>query len=170
MRFTKPAGRNPIDQLQVVGQPITRIDGPLKVTGAAPYAYEWHDVAANQAYGYILGAGVAKGCITRMDIAAAKAAPGVVVVVTALEHEPSAIAFGSTVHLFGGATVAHYHQAIALVVAETTGQVSPVSTANHRTAQCAMVTRTANRIFKCSAVPSASNRSTRRSCSACCLG
>ena len=46
MKFETPATTNPIDQLKVVGQPISRIDGPLKTTGTAPYAYERHDVVA----------------------------------------------------------------------------------------------------------------------------
>ena len=54
MDFTTPAGPNPIDRLTVVGKPVTRIDGPRKVTGTAPYAYERHDVVSNPAYGYIV--------------------------------------------------------------------------------------------------------------------
>jgi len=120
MQFATPARRNPIDQLKVVGHPVIRIDGPLKVTGTAPYAYERHNVVANQAYGYVVGAAIAKGRIVRIDTAAAKAAPGVVTVITTLEYEPVATPpFRQTANLFGGAEVAHYHQAIALVVAET---------------------------------------------------
>ena len=59
MDFTTPSGRNPIDRLKIVGRPVARIDGPLKVTGTAPYAYERHDVIPNQAYGYVVGATVA---------------------------------------------------------------------------------------------------------------
>jgi hypothetical protein len=40
MRFDNPATSNPIDQLKVIGKPTDRIDGPLKTTGTAPYAYE----------------------------------------------------------------------------------------------------------------------------------
>lgn len=40
MKFDKPAGENTIDQLKVVGRPHDRIDGPLKTTGTARYAYE----------------------------------------------------------------------------------------------------------------------------------
>ena len=77
MKFDTPATSNPIDQLKVVGKPVDRIDGPLKTTGTAPYAYDRHDVVANQAYGYIVGSAIAKGRIASMDLAAAKAAPGV---------------------------------------------------------------------------------------------
>ena len=46
MKFDNPATTNPIDQLKVVGKPTDRIDGPLKTTGTAPYAYERNDVGA----------------------------------------------------------------------------------------------------------------------------
>ena len=49
MKFENPATTNPIDRLTVVGKPTDRIDGPLKVSGRAPYAYERHDVVPNQA-------------------------------------------------------------------------------------------------------------------------
>ena len=49
MKFDSPAGPNPIDQLKVVGRPLDRIDGPLKTTGGAPYAYERHEAAPNAA-------------------------------------------------------------------------------------------------------------------------
>ena len=120
MKFDQPAGTNPIDQMKVVGRPIDRIDGPLKTTGTAPYAHERHDVVPNQAYGWIVGAGVAKGRINRMDTNEAKAAPGVIAVVTTLDY-PKALPLGmmNTATLFGGADIQHYHQAIAVVVAET---------------------------------------------------
>ena len=120
MKFDQPAATNPIDRMTVVGRPTDRIDGPLKTTGTAPYAYERHDVAPDQAYGYIVGAGIARGRITRIDTSAAKAAPGVVTIVTTLDY-PKALPLGmmNTATLFGGAEVQHYHQAIAVVVAET---------------------------------------------------
>jgi xanthine dehydrogenase YagR molybdenum-binding subunit len=83
MKFDTPATTNPIDQLKVIGQPVDRIEGPLKTTGTAPYAYEHHDVAPNVAYGYVIGSGIAKGRITSMDLTAAEAAPGVLGIVTA---------------------------------------------------------------------------------------
>jgi xanthine dehydrogenase YagR molybdenum-binding subunit len=120
MKFDTPAGHNPIDQMKVVGRPTDRIDGKYKTTGTAPYAYERHDVAPGQAYGVILGAGIAKGRINAMDTRRAKAAPGVITVVTTLDYpEPLPLGRMNTAHLFGGAEVAHYHQAIAVVVAET---------------------------------------------------
>ncbi|ETJ32410.1 hypothetical protein Q604_UNBC13131G0001, partial [human gut metagenome] len=54
-----------------------RIDGPLKTTGTARYAYEWHEEAPNAAYGYIVGSAIAKGCLTALDTDAAQKGPGV---------------------------------------------------------------------------------------------
>ncbi|MBL6458332.1 xanthine dehydrogenase family protein molybdopterin-binding subunit [Belnapia sp. T6] len=119
MKFDTPAGANPIDQLKVVGQPLDRIDGPLKTTGTAPYAYERHDVAPNQAYGHVVGAGIARGRVTAMDIAAARAAAGVIAIVTTLDTPRLAKAKRNAAPLFGGAEIQHYHQAIAVVVAES---------------------------------------------------
>ncbi|WP_293877385.1 MULTISPECIES: aldehyde oxidoreductase molybdenum-binding subunit PaoC [unclassified Sphingomonas] len=119
MKFDTPAGQNPIDQLKVIGKPTDRIDGKFKATGKAPYAYERHDVAPNAAYGYVVGAGIAKGRIASMDLGAAKAAPGVLTIVTAETAGPLGKGNMNTAKLLGGPQVDHYHQAIALVVAET---------------------------------------------------
>ncbi|HEV2571529.1 MAG TPA: aldehyde oxidoreductase molybdenum-binding subunit PaoC [Beijerinckiaceae bacterium] len=119
MRFDSPSTTNPIDQLKVVGQPLDRIDGPFKTTGTARYAYEQHDVVANQAYGYVVGAAIAKGRIVSMDLAAAQAAPGVVAIVTAENAGKLSKGSLNTAMLLGGPQIQHYHQAVALVVAET---------------------------------------------------
>jgi xanthine dehydrogenase YagR molybdenum-binding subunit len=119
MKFDTPATKNPIDQLKVVGKPVDRIDGPLKTTGTAPYAYERHDIAPNAAYGFILGSAIAKGRIAAMDLSAAKAAPGVITIVTAQNAGKLGKGNFNTALLLGGPEIQHYHQAIALVVAET---------------------------------------------------
>jgi xanthine dehydrogenase YagR molybdenum-binding subunit len=119
MKFDTPAGNNPIDQLKVVGQAVDRVDGRLKTTGTARYAYEQHDVVANQAYGHVLGAGIAKGRIAAMDIARARAAPGVIAIVTAENAGKLAKGDRNIAKLLGGPVIDHYHQAIALVVAES---------------------------------------------------
>ena len=119
MKFDKPATDNPIDRLKVVGQPYDRIDGARKVTGAARYAYEQHDVVSNPAYGYVLGAGIAKGRIASIDLDAAGKAPGVLAVVTAKEAGALKKGKRNTARLLAGPEVEHYHQAVALVVAES---------------------------------------------------
>src|SRR4051794_1540293 len=119
MKFDTPATTNPIDQLKVVGKPFDRIDGRYKTTGTAPYAYERHDAAPNAVYGFVVGSAIAKGRITAMDTSAAKAAPGVLAVVTTLETPRFEKGQMNIAHLFGGAEIQHYHQAIAIVVAES---------------------------------------------------
>jgi xanthine dehydrogenase YagR molybdenum-binding subunit len=119
MKFDTPATTNPIDQLKVIGKPIDRIDGPLKTTGKAPYAYERHDVVPNQAYGYVLGAAISKGRIRSMDIARAKAASGVLTIVSAENAGKLGKGRLNIAKLLGGPDIQHYHQAIAVVVAET---------------------------------------------------
>jgi xanthine dehydrogenase YagR molybdenum-binding subunit len=119
MKFDTPATTNPIDQLKVIGKPTDRIDGPLKTTGTAPYAHDRHDVVPNQAYGYVVGSAVARGRITSIDLSAAKAAPGVLAIVTADNAGKLGKGSFNTARLLGGPDIEHYHQAIALVVART---------------------------------------------------
>jgi xanthine dehydrogenase YagR molybdenum-binding subunit len=119
MKFDTPATTNPIDQGKVIGKPTDRIDGPLKTTGTAPYAYERNDVAPNAAYGYVVGAGIAKGRIAFLDDSAASKAPGVLAVVSAKNAGKLGKGNFNTAKLLGGPEIQHYHQAIALVVAET---------------------------------------------------
>ncbi len=119
MQFDKPATTNPIDRLKVVGQPVLRIDGVLKTTGRATYAYEWQDPALPHAYGYPVGAAIAKGHVTSIDADAARKAPGVLGVLTTLEVGDLPKGDKNTAKLFGGSEVQHYHQAVAVVIAET---------------------------------------------------
>src|SRR5947207_11479635 len=109
MRFDTPATSNPIDQLKVVGRPTSRIDGPKKTTGTAPYAYERHDVAPDAAYGYVIGAGIAKGRIRSLEFSDARNAPGVLAVVTAANAGPLGKGHFNTAKLLAGPTVDHYH-------------------------------------------------------------
>ncbi len=119
MKFATPATTNAIDQLKVVGQPVDRIDGPRKTTGTATYAYEQHEAAPNAAYGYVVGSAIAKGRIASMDLADAKRAPGVITIVTADTAGKLGKGKMNTATLLGGPKIEHYHQAVALVVAET---------------------------------------------------
>jgi len=119
MKFETPATLNPIDQLKVVGRATDRIDGKFKTTGTAPYAYERHDVVTNQAYGFVVGSAIAKGRVKSFDLSAAKAAPGVIAIVTTLDMPRLGRGPMNAAFLFGGAEIQHYHQAIAVVVAET---------------------------------------------------
>src|SRR3954469_21170969 len=119
MKFDTPATTNPIDQMKVVGKPTDRIEGAFKTTGTAPYAYERHDVAPNAAYGYIVGAPIAKGRIRSMDLERARRSPGVITIVTAQTAGMLGKGKFNTARLLAGPLVEHYHQAVALVVADT---------------------------------------------------
>ncbi|WEA08370.1 xanthine dehydrogenase family protein molybdopterin-binding subunit (plasmid) [Pantoea dispersa] len=119
MKFDTPATANPVDRQRVVGQPLARIDGPLKTTGSAHYAYEWHAEAPDAAYGYVVGAPVAKGNILSIDTHAAAQAPGVLGIVTGATAGKLNKAERNTATLLANNKIEHYHQAVALVVAET---------------------------------------------------
>ena len=66
-----------------------------------------------------LAAGIAKGGIASMDLSAAKAAPGVLAVINARNAGKLGKGKFNTAKLLGGPVIEHYHQALALVVAET---------------------------------------------------
>ena len=66
----------------VIGKPLDRFEGPLKVSGRAPYAYEHLLDEKEIGYGFVVTAGIGKGKITGIDESAAKAAPGVLAVVS----------------------------------------------------------------------------------------
>lgn len=119
MKFDTPASTNPIDQLRAIGHATDRIDGPMKTSGTAPYAYERHDAVARPAYGVVVGAAIAKGRIESMDLRAAQGAPGVITIVTAKTAGTLGQGQFNTAKLLAGPEVQHYHQAIALVVART---------------------------------------------------
>src|SRR6201991_1904147 len=119
MKFDTPATTNPIDRMKVVGQPVDRIDGPHKTTGTAHYAYEQHAAAPNHAYGYVVGSSIPKGRIVSIDLSRARRAPGVLAIVTAQNAGKLTKGDYNTAMLLGGPNIEHYHQAVAVVVAET---------------------------------------------------
>ena len=86
MKHDKPAGQNPTDRKKVIGKATDRYEGSLKTTGTAKYAYEWHDIAPKPAYGYVLGAAIAKGRIASIDTGPAESSPGVFAVVSRAER------------------------------------------------------------------------------------
>jgi xanthine dehydrogenase YagR molybdenum-binding subunit len=63
-----------------IGEPLSRIDGPAKVTGAARYAAE-HPVEG-LLHGWVVSSAITAGRIASIDDAAARAVPGVIEVVT----------------------------------------------------------------------------------------
>ncbi len=63
-----------------IGDPVNRIDGPLKVTGEARYAAEF--TPPNLLHGYVVTSAVARGTIIGFDLAAARSFSGVIEVFT----------------------------------------------------------------------------------------
>ena len=121
IEMNAPVGTTVLDTAKdgPVGQPLDRVDGPLKVTGTAKYSYEVPDVS-HALYGFVATAAIAKGRITALDSSQTERMPGVVKVLTWRDAPPQ----GSGNHreacaVLTSADVEHYGQPIALVVAET---------------------------------------------------
>jgi xanthine dehydrogenase YagR molybdenum-binding subunit len=108
----------------LIGQPINRIDGPLKVSGRATYAAEHWNVG-QPLYGFIVGATIGKGRITAIDATRAERAPGVRVVMTHRnapaqgKADPSIGSYERAYPTLSGPEVSHYGEPVALVVATT---------------------------------------------------
>ena len=109
-----------------VGQPVTRIDGRLKVTGQAPYAVE--HATENVAYGVAVASTVGNGSIRRIDVSEAAKMPGVLAVlhhgnVEKLYRPAGALEEmsrpGESRPPFEDENIYYYGQYVALVVAET---------------------------------------------------
>ena len=66
-----------------IGQPVRRVEDQRLVSGQGRYTDDID--LPGQAHGYVLRSPVAHGRITRLDVAAAKAAPGVLLVLTAAD-------------------------------------------------------------------------------------
>jgi xanthine dehydrogenase YagR molybdenum-binding subunit len=64
----------------LIGQPLTRIDGRLKVTGGAKYAAEF--ARPKLAYGALIQSAIANGRAANIDVSTAKSAPGVIAILT----------------------------------------------------------------------------------------
>lgn len=106
------------------GQPLTRRDGVLKVTGRATYAADNHP--EGMLYAVTATSTIARGRVTALDVEAAKAHPGVVEVLTPanrppLAHDPDEKLpmFGFRVEVLQNDGVRYVNQPIALVIAET---------------------------------------------------
>jgi xanthine dehydrogenase YagR molybdenum-binding subunit len=102
---------------QAIGAPLVRLDGPDKVRGTAPYAYE-HPVD-RPTYLYPLQAPIAVGRITRADPAPALAQPGVLAVLTH-HNAPRVASFDNAeLAILQSGEIAFRNQFVGGVVAET---------------------------------------------------
>jgi xanthine dehydrogenase YagR molybdenum-binding subunit len=110
-----------------VGQALSRIDGVDKVTGKARYAAE--HFPPDMLYGWIVSSAIAKGRITAIDDAAARAHPGVVEIISHLNrphvawfdhsYKDDASVPGAPFRPLHDEHVAFSAQPVALVVAGT---------------------------------------------------
>ncbi|MET7355818.1 xanthine dehydrogenase family protein molybdopterin-binding subunit [Streptomyces mirabilis] len=112
----------------MIGQAVNRVDGPLKATGRAAYAYE-HWEAGQPLYGFIVGATIGKGRITRIDTEGAASAPGVHLAMTHLNapaqgprDESVSFEYWRAQPVLTGPDIHHYGEPVALVVAESLEQ------------------------------------------------
>jgi xanthine dehydrogenase YagR molybdenum-binding subunit len=109
----------------MIGNMLNRVDGPLKVAGLATFAYEnWE--AGQPFYGFIVGATIGKGRITRIDTENAERAPGVHLVLThrnapaqGIRDESISFEYWRAQPVLTGPDIHHYGEPVALVVAET---------------------------------------------------
>jgi xanthine dehydrogenase YagR molybdenum-binding subunit len=111
--------------MTTIGQPINRVDGPLKVSGKATYAYEHWEVR-EPLYGFIVGATIGKGRIAGIDTTRAERSPGVRMVMTHRNApvqgtRPESIADRHlrAMPALNSPEIHHYGEPVALVVATT---------------------------------------------------
>src|SRR5262249_35954169 len=71
-----------------MGKPEPRYDGRLKVTGAARYSSDMP--LNNPVFAFLVTSGIAKGRIEKLDLALARAVPGVLDILTQGKAESSA--------------------------------------------------------------------------------
>ena len=100
-----------------VGAALKRIDGPLKVTGTAPYAYE-HAVD-QPVHLYPLTASIARGQVKHIDTLAAEQVPGVLLVMTHTNAPRLWIKTDAELVILQSPTIRFKGQFIGAVVAQT---------------------------------------------------
>jgi len=114
----------------LIGAPVSRLDGPVKVRGEARYAAEF--APAGMVHGALVYSTVAKGRIAAIDVAGAEAAPGVVLVMSHLnapKMQPPPLLMreplggsGDALPVFQDDRVHWNGQPVAVVLAETREQ------------------------------------------------
>ena len=114
----------------IIGQSVSRLDGPQKVTGSAPFSAEF--LMEGMAFAALAYSTIAKGRIAELDTAEAERAPGVVLVMShrnAPKMNPPPLfmsaakaAAGDCLPVMQDDHVAWNGQPIALVLAETQEQ------------------------------------------------
>ncbi|HEX3878059.1 MAG TPA: molybdopterin cofactor-binding domain-containing protein, partial [Bryobacteraceae bacterium] len=128
-RYMPDAKRDPlIDSHSIIGQPLNRVDGRQKVTGAAHFAAE--HLLPDLAYAEPVFSAITKGKVRKVDASEAEKAPGVITVITSKTmprlkrpslmdpSSPDKLA-ASNLPILQDPSVSWNGQVIAVVVAET---------------------------------------------------
>lgn len=119
--------------MAIIGAALDRVDGHLKVTGAAPYAAEAADFP-DLAEAVLVQSTVGAGKIVALDVKAAERAPGVLLVMTyknaprLASNKANPMQPGEAYPLLQDASIAYNGQHIAVVVAETFEQATHAAT------------------------------------------
>ncbi|WP_020579586.1 xanthine dehydrogenase family protein molybdopterin-binding subunit [Actinopolymorpha alba] len=100
-----------------IGQSLTRLDGPAKVTGTAPYAFE--QPVGDPLHLFPVQATIARGRVTAIDSSAAEAMPGVAGVLTHTNAPRLASDEDRELWVLQSDQVAFRGQFVAAVLAET---------------------------------------------------
>ena len=137
MQMNTPAPRNALDENRqgLMGKPVDRVEGRLKVMGKAPYAHEIMEGGTAAAHGYIVQATISKGSISAMNTSAAERAPGVLLVMTHLNVPKQAPwgpielpdRYARSIPQLSSNKVQYYGQPVAYVVANTFEQARSAS-------------------------------------------
>lgn len=103
----------------LIGQPLDRYEGALKVAGTATYAAEYP--VERLAYGYLVQARLGAGKVVSIDVATAKAIPGVIDVVVDYKTFARVAAQGgqTSAPTQGVQELSYVGQPVAIVVAES---------------------------------------------------
>ncbi|HEY5926413.1 MAG TPA: xanthine dehydrogenase family protein molybdopterin-binding subunit [Kofleriaceae bacterium] len=109
----------------MIGSPVPRVDAPLKVCGKATYTADVWD-AGQPLYGWIVGATIGHGRVTRIDTSRAEASPGVQLVWTHRnapeQYEPAVavlLSYSRPFPVLTSPEIRCYGEPVALVVAVT---------------------------------------------------
>lgn len=116
-----------MSNLPAIGQSLSRLEGRLKVTGAAKYAGEYN--VPGLLYGYVVNSTISKGTIKKINTDEVKTLPGVVDILTHdnrlslawfdLQYADMDAPTGSPFRPLHNEEIKYNGQPIAMVVAET---------------------------------------------------
>lgn len=114
----------------IIGKPVDRVDGQLKVTGGARYSAEIP--TENVAHAVLFQSTIARGRIRNIDTGAVERAPGVLAVITHLNAprlaQPTWLPAGQSLPILQNPEIHYCGQHIGVVVAATLEQAEHAAT------------------------------------------